>query len=172
MKKLALLLSVAMILGVVALVAPTEVQAQGTRPCCEGGFKPNKPCQFDDDCQDICEGGFRDGKPCSTSPCNDACVGGYKDGANCFGDADCGPECVGGSRAGQNCDISSNNCPGGGTCTQVGACSNIGTCLESTCTAVCLKPGGPKTDPGEPASQWRQFQDFLATLETEEQAQD
>jgi hypothetical protein len=165
MKKFAFLMSVAMILGVVALVAPTEVQAQGTRPCCEGGFKPNKPCTDDSQCQDICEGGHRDGKPCSTSPCNPACVGGSNDGGNCAtgGDADCTAACVGGSRDGQNCDPSSPNCPGG-------SCSNVGTCSESTCTAVCLKPGGPKS-PDEPASQWQQFQDFLADIETEDQAQ-
>ncbi len=152
MRKLAILLSVFVCLGVVAVIMPTEVSAQ-LRPCCEGGFKPDKPCQFDDDCQDICEGGFRDGKPCSTSPCHDACVGGAKDGENCLDgdDAKCPDACVGGSKDGQGC-TSDANCPGG-TCSNIGTCANEGTCLISTCTGLCEKKR-PKPTPSEPVSVW------------------
>ncbi len=170
MRKLSIILSVAIALSVVILIAPTEVQAQGTRACCEGGFKPNKPCTDDGDCQNICAGGHRDRKPCDNSPCNPACVGGFDDGNNCAsnGDADCGTACVGGTRHGKECFNPDPNCPGG-TCTNTGTCSNLGTCPESNCTATCLKPGGPKS-PDEPASQWQQFQDFLVELEAEKQA--
>ena len=148
MKKLTLLLCVVFCLGVFSVLVPKEALAQDTRPCCVGGFKPNKPCVDDADCQDICDGGFRDGKPCEASPCIDACVGGFKDGSNCETDANCLPACVGGPRDGKNCG-DPVNCPGG-SCSNLGTCSNVGTCLVSNCTGICLKKG-PKT-PDEPAS--------------------
>ena len=164
MKKLVFSLSVAMILGVVGVwIVPTDVQAQGTRPCCEGGFKPLKPCSTDDECQNVCVGGGRDGKNCNNTPCLAACEGGFKDGKQCDDDSGCPPSCVGGSDDGKNCD---SGCAGG-TCSNIGVCGPPGTCEVGTCTATCLKPGGPKS-PGDPASQWQQFQDFLATLEADE----
>ena len=151
MRKLAILFSVLVCLGIVALVAPSEVSAQTLVPCCEGGFKPDKRCVGDGDCPDICQGGFRDGKPCSASPCIDACVGGFKDGGNCTTDAQCPPACVGGSRDGKNCGDPAN-CPGG-SCSNTGSCSNLGECQVSTCTNLCEKKR-PKPTPSEPVSDW------------------
>jgi hypothetical protein len=174
MKKLSILLVVVFCLGVCLVLQP-EAQAQEYRPCCEGGFKPNKPCVTDQNCPDICIGGARDGKPCgdpetgctaacvgglndgvecfSDGDCLNACIGGSKDGQSCYSDADCSSACVGGDKDGKQC-TSDANCPGGtcsnfGACTDIGTCSNTGYCEVSTCTALCKK-GKPMISPDDP----------------------
>ncbi len=110
-------------------------------------------CTSDSDCNDACVGGSRDGEFCSGSvPCAGTCS---NNGSECTNDASCG----------------GGTCEDIGTCTDIGLCGLPGECNEGACTALCLKPGGPKS-PNEPASQWQQFQEFLATLEGQGEAQD
>jgi hypothetical protein len=172
MRKFALPVFGVVCLGVLLAVS-ISVQAEEYRPCCEGGFKPNKPCVTDANCPDICVGGFRDGKPCGDAGCPSACVGGQKDGGECFSDADCPAACaggfkdgsicssdadctsacVGGSKDGKQC-TSDANCPGGtcsdyGNCSDYGLCADDGWCEVSTCTALCKK-GKPQISPDDP----------------------
>ncbi len=126
MRRLVLLLTVVMGIGMVLTVSTTDVAAQTLRPCCEGGGQENKPCQNDNQCKGLCVGGFRDGKIClDDSKCPAACIGGTNDGGRCSSDVECP----------------------GGTCGQAGFCD------QGTCTALCVK-GKPPKSPSDPASEW------------------
>jgi hypothetical protein len=142
-----------------ALVASSEAIAQSNLvPCCEGGLKPGKLCEEDDDCPGVCVGGFREGRPCThgSADCPRACVGGFDDGGKCAADADCRGSCQGGVRDGQPCTSDgSQKCPGG-SCVNTGTCSNVGACSEGTCTELC-EGKGPKGSPSDPSASWRTF---------------
>ena len=114
-----------MLLAVASVLILSFGSASATLvPCCDGGFKPNKRCDTDSECQNVCDGGFRDGKPCETaSECRGACIGGNRDGKSCDVDSDC---------------------KGGGTC------GSAGTCEIGTCTALCEKDK-PKETPEDPS---------------------
>jgi hypothetical protein len=125
MKRLAFLLTVVFCAGLVFVVSATEASAVLV-PCCEGGFKPNKSCNNDNNCPG-------------------ACIGGSKDGRKCNDSGDCPATCVGGSKDGQSC-FTSFECPGG-TCD-----GNAGTCDAGSCTALCER-GKPKETPDDPISE-------------------
>ena len=153
MRKPAFLLFVLVCLVVLGVASSTEVRAQDTAPCCEGGAIPFKKCQTDDDCPGLCVGGARDGKPCGRAGCPSACVGGADVGKRCAADDDCRPACVGGSRDGQLCDPSGNPACPGGECANAGSCGNVGQCADGTCTGQCRVRSKNK-QPDNPASVW------------------
>ena len=91
MRSFFVLASVLICLGVLSFLAPPETSAQILVPCCEGGYKPGKKCNADNNCPNVCIGGFRDGKPCNNAGtnCPSACVGGSESGDQCDDDLDC-----------------------------------------------------------------------------------
>ena len=166
MKKLLLLLSVLIWVGIFVLVVPTQALGAGTTfPCCVEGSDPGKKCEKDDDCKGICIGGARDLKDsCSLDKdCKKPCVGGLEPGKDCEVDSDCDGICVGGEKAGDSCEVDSD-CEGepNGTCS-LGACSEIGTCEAGTCSGICDEKG-PKSPP-EPRSASRELLVPLGTVE-------
>jgi len=157
MRRLAFLLSLMMCMGLVVAVATTDVAAQNLVPCCEGGAKPNKRCNTDNNCPGACIGGARDGKNCKDNTnCPGACVGGANDGLSCANGGDCPGACIGGTKDGQPC-FTKFECPNGGECSAPGSCGSAGTCDQGTCTGMCQQ-GKPPKSPSDPASEWLEIE--------------